>query len=149
MTITQTLPRPALADPALAGSALASRALPLAGPVLHGAAGERSGWERVCRVDDLEPSWGEAVLIRMRQVALFLLSPRELYAVEHEDPAGGAPVMARGIVGSRGDRPTIASPLHKEVYDLGTGECFTDPALLLRTFRTRIVGGFIEIEFDD
>ena len=56
--------------------------------------------------------------------------------------------MARGIVGSRGDRPTVASPLHKEVYDLGTGECFTDPALALKTFRTRIVGGFIEIELE-
>jgi nitrite reductase (NADH) small subunit len=110
---------------------------------------QRTEWVRACRVDDLEPSWGEAVLLRMRQIALFLLSPREVYAVAHEDPAVGAPVMARGIVGSRGDRPTVASPLHKEVYDLGTGECFTDPALALRTFRTRIVGGFIEIELDD
>jgi len=137
MTITQTLPRPALSRAALAR------------PAVSDAVPESAVWERACRVDDLEPSWGEAVLIRMRQIALFLLSPKEVYAVEHEDPAGGAPVMARGIVGSRGDRPTIASPLHKEVYDLGTGECFTDPALLLRTFRTRIVGGFIEIEFDD
>ena len=103
-------------------------------------------WVRACRVDDLEPSWGEVVLLRMRQIAVFLLSPREVYAVAHEVPAGGAAVMARGIVGSRGDRPTVASPLHKEVYDLGTGECFSDPALALRTFRTRIVGGFIEIE---
>ncbi|MGO4678381.1 nitrite reductase small subunit NirD [Microbacterium sp. 2MCAF23] len=110
----------------------------------------RTVWERACRVDDLEPSWGEAVLIRMRQIAVFLLSPREVYAVEHNDPAAdGAPVMARGIVGSRGDRPTVASPLHKEIYDLGTGECYSDPALLLRTFRTRIVGGFIEIELED
>ncbi|WP_285114362.1 nitrite reductase small subunit NirD [Leifsonia sp. fls2-241-R2A-40a] len=109
---------------------------------------ERTDWVPACRVDDLEPSWGEVVLLRMRQIALFLLSPREVYAVAHEDPAGGAPVMARGIVGSRGDRPTVASPLHKEVYDLGTGECFTDPALVLRTFRTRVVGGFIEIELE-
>ncbi|MGO4535986.1 nitrite reductase small subunit NirD [Leifsonia sp. 2MCAF36] len=109
-----------------------------------------SGWVRACRVDDLEPSWGEAVLLRMRQIAVFLLGPREVYAVSHEDPAAdGAPVMARGIVGSRGDRPTVASPLHKEVYDLGTGECFGDPELALKTFRTRIVGGFIEIELGD
>ena len=130
MTITHTLPRPAVSP-------------------RHRRAGSGDAWERVCRVDDLEPSWGEAVLIRMRQIALFLLSPREVYAVDHADPSGGAPVMARGIVGSRGDRPTVASPLHKEVYDLGTGECFSDPALMLRTFRTRIVGGFIEIELDD
>ncbi|MGN8027098.1 nitrite reductase small subunit NirD [Microbacterium sp. 22242] len=109
----------------------------------------RTEWVRACRVDDLEPSWGEAVLLRMRQIALFLVGPREVYAVDHEDPAVGAPVMARGIVGSRGDRVTVASPLHKEVYDLGTGECFSDPSLLLRTFRTRIVGGFIEVELAD
>ncbi|MFP3464104.1 nitrite reductase small subunit NirD [Leifsonia sp. SIMBA_070] len=109
----------------------------------------RAEWVTACEVGDLEPSWGEAVLLRMRQIAVFLLGPREVYAVSHEDPDGGAPVMARGIVGSRGDRPTIASPLHKQVYDLGTGECFTDPSLLLQTFRTRIVGGFIQIELED
>lgn len=102
-------------------------------------------WERACAVTDLEPSWGEAALVRMKQIALFLLSPSEVYAVCHRDPHTDAYVMARGIVGSKGDRPTIASPLHKEVYDLGTGECFTDPTLFLRTFQTRIVGGFIEV----
>ena len=102
-------------------------------------------WERACAVTDLEPSWGEAALIRMKQIALFLLSPTEIYAVEHRDPHTEAHVMARGIVGSKGDRPTIASPLHKEVYDLGTGECFTDPTLVLNTYETRIIGGYIEV----
>lgn len=103
-------------------------------------------WERTCRVDDLEPSWGEAALVRSRQIALFLVSADEIYATDHMDPRTSSPVMARGILGSKGERPTIASPLHKEVYDLGTGECFTDPALFLLTFRTRVVGGFIEVE---
>ena len=103
-------------------------------------------WVPACPVADLEPSWGEAALIKAKQIALFLLSPSEVYAVSHRDPHTEANVMARGIVGSKGDRPTIASPLHKEVYDLGSGECFTDPTLLLETFRTRIVGGMIEVE---
>ena len=103
-------------------------------------------WEQACRIDDLEPSWGEALLLRMKQVALFLISPDEVYAVSHRDPATDAYVMARGIVGSRGDRPTVASPLLKHVYDLGTGECYGDPSLALQTYRTRVVGGFIEIE---
>ena len=105
-------------------------------------------WERTCRIDDLEPGWGEAALLGDRQVAIVRLSDDEVYAVDHHDPHTGAPVMARGIVGSRGDRPTIASPLHKEVYDLGTGECFSDASLALRTFRTRVVGGMIEVELD-
>jgi nitrite reductase (NADH) small subunit len=109
-------------------------------------------WERACAVDEIEPSWGEALLLRMKQVALFVLSPQEIYAVSHRDPATDAYVMARGIVGSRSvadtERPTVASPLLKQVYDLGTGECFTDPSLFLQTFRTRVVGGFIEVELE-
>jgi nitrite reductase (NADH) small subunit len=107
-----------------------------------------TAWKPACEVADLEPGWGEVALIGALQIALVRLSDEEVYAVDHHDPRTGAPVMARGIVGSRGDRPSIASPLHKEVYDLGTGECFTDSALALRTYRTRIVGGMIEVELD-
>jgi nitrite reductase (NADH) small subunit len=104
------------------------------------------GWHRVCPVVELELAWGEAALIAGRQVALFRTGPSEVFAVAHEDPATGAHVMARGILGSRGTRPTIASPLHKEVYDLETGECFGTAAVRLETFRTRISDGFIEVE---
>ena len=107
-----------------------------------------TSWDTACEVDELEPGWGEVALLSGRQVALVRFADDEVYAVDHHDPHTGAPVMARGIVGSRGDRPTIASPLHKEVYDLGTGECFTDGSLALRTYRTRIVGGMIEVELD-
>jgi nitrite reductase (NADH) small subunit len=110
------------------------------------AAGITAGWRRVCLVDDLEPAWGEAALVAGRQVALFRTGPSEVFAVAHEDPATGAHVMARGILGSRGARPTIASPLHKEVYDLETGECFSTPGLSIAAFTTRVVDGYVEIE---
>ena len=104
-----------------------------------------TGWHRVCAVEELEPAWGEAALIAGRQVALFRTAAGEVYAVAQEDPATGAHVMARGITGSRGARPTLASPLHKEVYDLETGECLATPGLRLETFSTRIVDGYIEV----
>ncbi|VXC61826.1 Nitrite reductase (NAD(P)H) small subunit [Arthrobacter sp. 9AX] len=109
------------------------------------ATGITAGWQRVCLVDDLEPAWGEAALVAGRQIALFRTGASEVFAVAQEDPATGAHVMARGILGSRGARPTIASPLHKEVYDLETGECFSTPNLSIAAFRTRIVDGFVEI----
>ncbi|WP_458779128.1 nitrite reductase small subunit NirD [Arthrobacter sp. D3-16] len=108
--------------------------------------GTAADWHRVCLVDDLEPAWGEAALVAGRQIALFRTGPNKVFAVAHQDPATGAHVMARGILGSRGTRPTIASPLHKEVYDLETGECFSTPGLGLATFSTRITDGFVEIE---
>jgi nitrite reductase (NADH) small subunit len=118
----------------------------LAAATGEAAPGITAGWHRVCLVDDLEPAWGEAALVAGRQIALFRTGPAEVFAVAHEDPATGAHVMARGILGSRGARPTIASPLHKEVYDLETGECFSTPGLSIAAFSTRVVDGFVEVE---
>jgi len=98
-------------------------------------------WHRTCRLDDLETCWGEAALVQGRQLALFRTSAAQVYAVDQRDPATGAYVMARGIVGSIGARPTIASPLHKEVYLLATGECLSDPNLSLPTYPVRIEDG--------
>lgn len=102
-----------------------------------------SAWTTVCRRDQLEPLWGEAALVDGRQAAIFLLPDGRVFAVSNLDPATGAAVMSRGIVGSRGDRPTIASPLHKDVFDLETGRCYTKPALRLPTWRVREFDGEI------
>jgi nitrite reductase (NADH) small subunit len=104
-----------------------------------------AAWHRVCRLGDLDDSWGEAALVEGRQVALFRVGERHVFAVNHADPATRANVMARGIVGSRGSTHTIASPLHKEVYSLSTGECFGNPGLHLGTYQVRVVGDAVEV----
>ncbi len=111
-------------------------------------------WHRVCRLADLEPGVGEAALVDGRQVALFRLDDA-VHAVGHVDPDTGAGVIARGITGSTRvngiDRPTVASPLHKQVYDLTTGRCLTGghgdggPALALPVHPIRVVDGWIEV----
>lgn len=111
---------------------------------LHAAPGEVQ-WHRVCRVDALEQAWGEAALIGDRQLALFRLSDTEFHAVDQSDPATGAQVMSRGIVGTKGVLTTIASPLHKEVYVLETGECLTNPELTLPTYPVRLEGGYLAV----
>lgn len=77
----------------------------------------------VCPVDILTPDLGVAALVDGDQVALFLLSDGRVFAVQNCDPFSGAQVMSRGITGSRGDEPTIASPVYKQVFSLVTGEC--------------------------
>jgi nitrite reductase (NADH) small subunit len=83
-------------------------------------------WMDVCGLDDLEPFWGEAALVAGHQIA-------------------GAYVMSRGIVGSRGDRPTVASPLHKEVYDLESGERLGADGPGLGSYSVRFVAGRVEV----
>ncbi|HAM27228.1 MAG TPA: nitrite reductase (NAD(P)H) small subunit [Microbacteriaceae bacterium] len=102
-------------------------------------------WMSVCAVDQLEPLWGEAALVDGEQVAIVLMPDGRVYAVANRDPATGAFVMSRGIVGSRGDRHTIASPLHKQVYDLETGECFTSDDYTLPTFDVRVTDGVVQV----
>ena len=105
-------------------------------------------WSAACEVDDLEHGWGEVALIGAQQVALVRVAGDEVYAVDHHDPHTGAPVMARGIVGSRGERPTIASPLHKEVYDLGTGSASPMPRSRCAPTARASSDGMVEVELD-
>jgi len=107
-----------------------------------------AGWVPACTLGELEPLWGEAVLLPDgRQCALFLLPDGRLFATDNQDPLTGAMVMSRGLVGTRtagGEpRPTIASPLHKDVFDLATGRCFTDGSRRLPVWRTRVEDGVV------
>jgi nitrite reductase (NADH) small subunit len=102
-------------------------------------------WAAVCLLDDLEEYWGEAALIEGEQIALFRLPGNLLHAVGNVDPRTRAAVLARGIIGSRGNSPTITSPLHKEVYDLSTGACLSGGEGI-RVFDVRCVDGVVEVD---
>jgi nitrite reductase (NADH) small subunit len=103
-------------------------------------------WAAVCRYDDLQPERGVAALVGGEQVALFRVFDGSLYAIGNQDPFTGAFVLSRGIVGSRGDIPTVASPLHKQVFDLRTGACLGDEAVAVPVFAVREREGQVEVD---
>lgn len=98
-------------------------------------------WTQVCAVDDLWIDRGSAALVGEQQIALFRLRDGAIYAVGHRDPFTGANVMARGLVGSRADVPTVASPLHKQTFSLQTGECLDDPSQSLPVWPVQVRDG--------
>lgn len=104
-----------------------------------------SQWTPVCPYDRLEPERGVAALLGGLQVAIFRLHDGQLYAIGNQDPIAGAYVMSRGIVGTRGEIPTVASPLHKQVYDLRTGECLDEAGVAVPTYLVRCRGGLVEV----
>jgi nitrite reductase (NADH) small subunit len=106
------------------------------------------GWTMVCRWDQLERERGVAALLEGRQVALFRTCDDVIYALDHLDPFSGANVMARGIVGSRGDVPTVASPMYKQVFDLRTGTCLDDSSVCLQVHEARLVEGAVEVRLN-
>ncbi|MEU1864588.1 nitrite reductase (NAD(P)H) small subunit [Streptomyces gardneri] len=68
---------------------------------------------------------------RSTEAALFRDGDGEVYAVGNRDPFSGADVIADGIMGSRDGVPVVASPMHKQEFDLRTGACLDDPEVSL------------------
>ena len=103
-------------------------------------------WTRVCDLDDLVVGRGACVLVCGRQIALFRVDPGDrVHAIANFDPFSGAYVLSRGIVGSRGDVPKVASPMYKQSFDLTTGRCLDDPDVAVEVFEARVVEGHVEV----
>ncbi|MFG3055925.1 nitrite reductase small subunit NirD [Kitasatospora sp. NPDC048239] len=83
-------------------------------------------WQPVCPLEHLEPGRGVAVLLDGEQVAVFRDRTGDLHAVANRDPFSGAYVLSRGLLGSRGDRPTLVSPMYKQAFDLRDGRCLDE-----------------------
>jgi nitrite reductase (NADH) small subunit len=99
-------------------------------------------WSEVCAFDDLVPDRGVCALVGPHQVALFRTSPDDaLYALSNYDPFSAAWVLSRGIVGSKGDTPKVASPIFKQAFDLTTGQCLDDPSVEVMAFPVRVIDG--------
>ena len=103
-------------------------------------------WVDVCPLSMLTPDRGVAALVHGRAVAVFRCAPDDdLLAVDNVDPFSGASVLSRGIVGSVDGRPTVASPVHKQRFDLVTGAALDDPAVHVDTWTVRLVGDRVQV----
>ncbi|MBS1691534.1 MAG: nitrite reductase small subunit NirD [Actinobacteria bacterium] len=108
---------------------------------------ETQAWTAACRYDRLIPCRGVGVLLGDgTQVALFRLDDGSLRAVGNIDPFSGSAVMSRGIVGDRGGRATVQSPIKKQAFSLDDGVCLDDPAVSVPVYETRVSDdGLVEV----
>jgi nitrite reductase (NADH) small subunit len=102
-------------------------------------------WTAICRYDDLLPERGVAALVGEEQVAVFRTFDGVLHAIGNRDPFSGAYVLSRGIVGTRGDAPTVASPIFKQVFDLRTGQCLSEPGPAVPVHEVRCADGIVHV----
>jgi nitrite reductase (NADH) small subunit len=99
-------------------------------------------WRDVCALEEIWPNSGVAALLDGKQLALVRVGEGDkVYALSNFDPFSEAFVIARGIVGDRAGRAKIASPIFKQTFDLETGACFEDPAVVLPTYPVRVQDG--------
>lgn len=102
-------------------------------------------WTDVCPLESLIPGRGVCALVGPHQVAVFRVAGDEVYAVSNYDPFSRAFVLSRGIVGSKGDRLKVASPVYKQSFDLETGVCLDDATVSVPAFEVRVVDGMVQV----
>ena len=103
-------------------------------------------WTRVCALTDLIPDRGVAALLEHdEQVAIFLTADGAVHALSNVDPFSGAAVLSRGLVGDLGGVPIVASPMHKQHFDLRSGRCVEDPSVSVRSYPVRVADGVLTV----
>src|SRR5262249_28219189 len=99
-------------------------------------------WVKVGVVADFPKDGGAAIKYGDVQIAVFNFSSRgEWYACQNMCPHKRAFVLSRGIVGTQGEIPKIACPLHKKTYSLSTGLCTSGEDYSLKVFPVQVAGG--------
>ena len=109
-----------------------------------------STWHPLCTLTDIPANSGVAALVGDTQIAVIRTVDRtgteSVYALANFDPFSKAKVMSRGLVGSKGDTPFIASPIYKQRFDLRSGACLDDATVTLPTFPVKIEDGRVAIQ---
>ncbi len=104
---------------------------------------EHVAYTLVCRVEDIEVEGGVCALVGGEAIAIFRTHDGNVHAINNYDPCSKASVLSRGIVGTRGEVPFVASPMHKQAFDLRTGQCLDDAAVRVPTYEVQVTGGHV------
>ena len=103
-------------------------------------------WITVCPIEHISPNTGVCALVEGQQVAVFRVGDgTEVYALSNYDPFSKAFVLSRGIVGDRNGIPKVASPIYKQNFNLQTGQCLDDEAVMIPTFGVRVIERQVQV----
>jgi nitrite reductase (NADH) large subunit len=111
-------------------------------PVPVEATDNAAEWVRVARAVDVPPDGGVTVCHGSRQIAVFNFASRGTwYACQAQCPHRGDMVLGRGLLGTQGDEPKVACPMHKKTFSLETGDGLSDSQYRLETFAVELREG--------
>ena len=102
-------------------------------------------WTPICELDRLPVERGVTALVRGHAVAVFLLADGRVFAIGNHDPFSRTTVLGRGIVGSRGEVPFVASPSSRRAFDLRSGACLDDASVSVPAYAVKVVDGVVHV----
>jgi nitrite reductase (NADH) large subunit len=107
----------------------------------------RQRWVSVGRIQDFPKNGGAAVKVGKVQIAVFNFASRgQWYACQNMCPHKNAFVLSRGIIGTAGQEPKVACPLHKRPFSLATGRSLSGEDFSVKVFPVKVVDDEVYIE---
>ena len=108
---------------------------------------KHANWVAVGTVADFPHNGGAAIKYGEVQIAVFNFASRgEWYACQNMCPHKNAFVLSRGILGSAGETPKVACPLHKKPFSLKTGECISGEDFSVKVFPVKVEGDQVYLD---
>lgn len=101
-----------------------------------------TGWQDVCRLNEIRPGRGRPLLFNGTEVALFR-DGDTVHALGGLCPHRGGPLGNGTVVDGK-----AVCPLHLRDFDLRTGISPFDPADRVPTYRCRVVDGVVQLDAD-
>jgi NAD(P)H-dependent nitrite reductase small subunit len=103
-------------------------------------------WTRVCRLEHIDVEGGVTALVGGVAVAVLRTHDDHVFALANYDPFSKASVLGRGIVGTRGDIPFVASPTYKQAFALRDGHCLDDAAVRVLAYDVQVTAGVVLVD---
>ncbi len=79
-------------------------------------------WIKICHTSDVLENSGSPVKIKDEHIAIFNYHKQEWYAIQNMCPHKKQFVLARGLIGQEHEVRKVACPMHKNTFDLATGQ---------------------------
>ena len=99
-------------------------------------------WVLVTNAEDVPMNGGSTILYGNVQIAVFNFTTRNSwYATQNLCTHRNSLLLSQGLIGEKNGIPTIASPLHKKLFNLETGESMDGSLDGLMTFPIKVEDG--------
>jgi nitrite reductase (NADH) large subunit len=113
----------------------------------HDAGRMQTQWVKVGRARDFPKDGGAAIKYGNVQIAVYNFASRgQWYACQNMCPHMNAFVLSRGIIGTAGDEPKVACPLHKKPFSLRTGQCLSGEDFSVKIFAVKVINDEVYLE---
>ena len=107
----------------------------------------KTEWVNVGQVDEFPIDGGAAIKHGDVQIAVYNFASRgEWYACQNMCPHMNAFVLSRGIIGTAGEEPKVACPLHKKPFSLKTGESLSGEEFSVKVFPVKVESNTVFVQ---